>query len=125
MSDIGLQIQAHQEAFRMNTVALEELLTGTQGPVALDLSQRAIRVESAAKENATGRPGPNVISGRLRGSITWRLGVDAEGLYAEIGTNVEYGRRIELGFTGVDSLGRTYDQPAYPFLLPALEAAHG
>lgn len=122
---LALEIRAHQEAFRLNTVALEELLTGPQGGVAIDLSTRAIRVESAAKENATGRPGPNVIIGRLRDSITWRFGTDAEGLYVDIGTNVEYARRMELGFTGVDVLGRSYNQPPYPFLLPALSAAAG
>ena len=31
-----------------------------------------------------------------------------------------YGRRIELGFSGTDSLGRRFNQPAYPYLSPAL-----
>ena len=38
-----------------------------------------------------------------------------------VGSNVEYARRIELGFVDVDSLGRKYNQPPYPFLRPALE----
>ena len=40
---------------------------------------------------------------------------------AHVGTNVEYARRIELGFVGEDSLGRTYNQMGQPYLLPALE----
>ena len=38
-----------------------------------------------------------------------------------VGPNAPYGRRIELGFTGTDSLGRTYNQPPYPYLRPAYE----
>jgi HK97 gp10 family phage protein len=106
---------AYVESFRMNTAALNEMLRGPAGVVARDLARRAVRVESAAKDNASGRPGPNVITGRLRGSITWRLGADAEGLYADIGTNVEYAPYVEFG---------TSRAPAYPFLGPALEAAH-
>jgi transcription elongation factor len=36
-----------------------------------------------------------------------------------VGTNVEYGRRIELGFVGTDSLGRKYNQAAKSYLFPA------
>lgn len=35
------------------------------------------------------------------------------------GTNVEYARRIELGFVGTDSLGRRYNQSGKPYLAPA------
>jgi len=38
-----------------------------------------------------------------------------------IGTNVEYARRLELGFVGTDSLGRTYNQKPRPHLIPAYE----
>jgi phage gpG-like protein len=105
-----------------------------------DLARRAIRVEGAAKRNATGNhapganagaggsgirttragasteglSGPNVITGRLRNSITWRLGEDEHGPYAEVGSAVEYAAYVELG---------TSRAPAYPFLRPALEAA--
>lgn len=38
-----------------------------------------------------------------------------------VGSNVEYARRIELGFVGTDSLGRKYNQKPRPYLRPALE----
>lgn len=38
-----------------------------------------------------------------------------------VGTNVEYAARQEYGFSGEDSLGRSYNQPARPFLRPALD----
>lgn len=112
-SGIGIQISRNIAAFRFNESELNHLLRGKTGPVCRDLVKRAIKVESAAKRNATGRPGPNVDTGRLRGSITWRLGVD-HSPYVDIGTAVFYAPFVELG---------TSRAPAYPFLRPALEAA--
>jgi len=47
--------------------------------------------------------------------------------YAEAisGTDVEYARRIEFGFSGVDSLGRHYNQPAQPYYRPAYDTKRG
>lgn len=96
--------------------ALRALLESEGGPVGRDLSRRAIRVESAAKNNATHRPGPRVQTGNLRSSITWQIASDAAGLYADVGTNVFYGLYLELG---------TVNMQPYPFLVPALSAAAG
>ena len=105
--------------------ALKRLLTGPSGGIARDLTRRAIRVQNAAKVNATGRQvpgannpegrGPRVDTGRLRSSITHEIRVGADGqLEARIGTNVEYGLYLETGLRN----GATY-----PFLRPALAAA--
>jgi hypothetical protein len=37
-----------------------------------------------------------------------------------VGSNSPYSRRLEEGFTGTDILGRSYNQPAEPYLLPAV-----
>lgn len=71
------------------------------------------------KYHVTSAPGetPAVDSGRLKGSIThnlWRLGQTM--LVARVGTNVKYARRLEYGFTGVDSLGRRINQKPRPFM---------
>ncbi len=98
-----------------NEGVLTRLLNSPQGPIARDLSRRAIAVESLAKRNASGRPGPRVRTGRLRSSISWRLRVDGRGvLHADIGTSVSYGRWLEQGLRN----GRRY-----PFLSNALVAA--
>lgn len=96
--------------FKWYNAPLTALLTGATGPVAHDLAARATRVESQAKLNASGRPGPRVVTGRGRSSITWVLGQDGQGLYADVGTNVNYMAIHELS-------GR------YPWLLRALPAA--
>lgn len=105
---IRLEVEYLRSEFKFEEEELNRLLKGRNGGVAADLSKRAIRVEGRAKRNASGRPGPNVQTGRLRSSITWRLSEDGEGLFADIGTNVNYAPFVEK---------------KYPFLAPALEAA--
>jgi phage gpG-like protein len=108
-----------------NTTGLNALLRSPAGVVGKDLARRAVKVESAAKNNIQAGNhgpgeygsgvGPNSISGRLRSSITWSLGIDELGVFADIGSNVEYARFVELG---------TVNMPGgYPYLLPALDAA--
>lgn len=38
-----------------------------------------------------------------------------------IGTNLPYARRIEDGFSGVDALGRTYNQPPQSYLRSSMD----
>ena len=70
--------------------------------------------------NASGRPGPNVITGGYRNS--WRAETKRlpYGAQCTIGTELPFGRRLEFGFTGTDSLGRSYAQPPFPHVQPAL-----
>lgn len=122
--DRGMRIEVdrHIESFRFNEANLQRLLVESGGK---ELSRRAIRIEAAAKHNASQphRAGPNtgsqpgggpaVRTGRLRGSITWRLGRDALGMYADIGSSVFYAPFVELG---------TSRMAARPYLRPALNA---
>lgn len=71
--------------------------------------------------NASGRPGPNAPTGNYRRSIHRRTVKLTRSSYGEVGTNMPQGRRLEHGFTGQDSLGRSFDQPAYPHFGPALD----
>lgn len=106
--------------FEWDSAGFQELLNG---PILNDLIARAIRVEAAAKQNATERPGPRVRTGRLRGSITWEAGKDQDLPFVDVGTNVVYAPYVEEGHNVVRGgvvVGRA---PAYPFLRPALEAA--
>lgn len=122
-SSVQGDIKVALSEFRFNEAGMKELLAG---PVARDLARRAIQVESAAKRIASEPPrdgpntgsepgrGPAVRTGRLRGSITWRLGHDTLGPYADIGSAVFYAPFVELGTTHMQ---------ARPFLVPALQAA--
>ncbi|MEZ7005671.1 HK97 gp10 family phage protein [Streptomyces sp. AD55] len=70
--------------------------------------------------NASGRPGPNVITGAYRNSWRSQTRRLPYGAVCTIGTDLPYGRRLEFGFVGTDSLGRKYNQPPFPHVQPAL-----
>lgn len=93
---------------RWNADGLRELLQSENGPIAKDLARRGYKVSNQAKRLCP------VDTGRLRSSITMVLESDSEGLYAVVGTNVDYAEHVEFG---------TSTQRPQPFLRPALKAA--
>lgn len=74
------------------------------------------------RAKASGRPGPNAPTGRYRNSIKVRYETDmATGASMAIVYSEEpQSFRLELGFKGVDSLGRHYNQPPFPHFSTAL-----
>lgn len=85
----------------LNPTAIQALLRGPQGAVARDLYRRGLRVESAAKQNISGRGGPKrVDTGRLRSTIHTQLIVRNGQPAVIVGTNVRYGRYVHDG-TGI------------------------
>jgi phage gpG-like protein len=70
--------------------------------------------------SAEGQP-PHVLYGRLRQSIAKEVMRQVGRVIARIGTNMEYARRLELGFVGTDARGRNIHQGPRPFLQPALD----
>ena len=130
MSALDIQIQATLGQFKIDSAAFTRALNDA---VIADLVKRAIRVEAAAKDNARHRPGPQVITGRLWNSITYRPGADSQGPYVDIGASAPYAAYVELGHGnkphayparggGVGWVGSKRTRP-YPFLVPALMAA--
>ncbi|MFH8294968.1 hypothetical protein [Streptomyces sp. NPDC018059] len=86
---------------------------------------RAVRHEALLLQHliqaaASGRPGPNVITGRYRASWQTQSFPHGHGAMAIVGTFAPQGRRLELGFYGADSLGRIYAQQPFPHVAPAL-----
>lgn len=82
--------------------------------------ESALKVERDAKLKFRGRddesiPGmpPRNDTGTLRTSITHILRSSDSGIEAEVGTNIEYAKKVEFG-----EAGKTYP---HPYLLPALE----
>ena len=88
-----------------------ELKKMVAGTVKDALEKACLMVEGDAKKIVP------VVTSRLRGSIT----NEVEETVGRVGTNVEYARRVEMGFVGTDSLGRTYNQAPKPYLRSALE----
>ncbi|MFI8085934.1 HK97 gp10 family phage protein [Kitasatospora sp. NPDC086009] len=92
------------------------------GPAVTSLVRhQATLLRQQIRARASGRPGPNVITGGYRDSWTIEAGAAGELAEAAVGTRKPYGRRLEFGFSGVDSLGRRYNQPPFPHVGPALD----
>ena len=114
------------------------------GAIRMGMTKIALTIANQATQNADGRPGPNIVTGRLRSSITGQ--VSGDGFSAVVGTNVEYAPRLEMGYSGPESVKahtrtirkafgraiaprqvqvsaftRTANARAYPFLRPAIE----
>lgn len=83
---------------------------------------RDAAAEGAAAIKAGAQQRVPVDTGALRDSIeVVALEQDSGAVLIGIGSPLPYARRIEFGFNGQDSLGRTYHQPAQPYLRPALD----
>jgi hypothetical protein len=95
------------DGVRLDGAALTALLRGTQGLVAKDLTLKAQTVTNEAKR------GCPVDTGRLRSSIRYAIFTDSEGVYAQVGSDVEYALFVHEGVRG---------RPGRPFLTDALAA---
>lgn len=104
-------------------VWLESMPDRVTREVGLALGRAGVQLEGQIRANASGRPGPNWITGDYRGSFT----VSPVGgrLAVVVGTNRPQARRLEFGFVGTDSLGRSYNQPPYPHVQPAVDKMRG
>jgi Bacteriophage HK97-gp10, putative tail-component len=78
----------------INEAEIAAMTDSLIGPVARDLTRRAIRVQNVARVLCP------VDHGRLRASITYQIVASPTGLVARIGSNVEYARYVEEG-TGI------------------------
>jgi hypothetical protein len=94
---------------------------GSPSRVAAVVAHYGQVLQTRVMANASGRPGPRAVTGDYRRRITLELGALAGSPAAIVATNHDAARRLELGFVGVDSLGRHYDQPPFPHFGPALD----
>lgn len=63
-------------------------------------------------------PGPNRATGDYTRTMHKRTTHRADSVTSEIGTNAAQARRLEFGYYGTDSLGRTYHQDPFPHWQP-------
>ncbi|MEU4916870.1 MULTISPECIES: hypothetical protein [Streptomyces] len=76
---------------------------------------------ASIRANASGRPGPNVITGAYRASWQSTTRRIPYGAQCTLGSDAPQARRLEFGFFDMtDSLGRHYMQPPFPHVQPAL-----
>ena len=94
---------------------LNKLDPKTRAAAAIGVKKGALLVERAAKNIVP------IDDGDLRDSMHVNGKTTPYGAQARVSTNLEYAARIEFGFMGKDSLGRYYNNPAQPYLHPALQ----
>lgn len=114
MADVKLIAFGHVKAALTLTaegVAVEEGMRST-------VRAWGREAERIVRQNASGRPGPRVITGKYRSSIraNYRYG---RGFDATVTSDAPQANRLEYGFVGEDSLGRHYNQPPFPHFRPA------
>lgn len=95
---------------------------GRVGPeIDRTVQQQARLLRALVMENASGRPGPNVITDQYRPSWKREPFAVQDGGGAEVGTRKPQGRRLEYGYMNMyDSLGRFFRQPPLPHVEPAV-----
>lgn len=106
--------------------AMAQVERQTQAAVALGMGRGIKRAEGIVKGKARGRPGPRAITGDFNRSIVGDYEAGDGVVFGQVGSNAAQAARLELGFNGVDVLGRRYNQPPYPYLgpsIPEVEAA--
>jgi len=94
---------------------------GLSAKVAAKVRHHTMLLQTRVRAKASGRPGPNAPTGDYRRSIDRRVSQQAGQVAGWVGTNKPQGRRLEMGFSGTDSLGRTFSQPPLPHFGPAVD----
>jgi hypothetical protein len=98
-------------------------------PAAIEATMRheAILLVMKIRANASGPPGPNRVTGDYTSyggpGDSWQIEAKSVpgGTRITVGTVRPQGLRLEFGFVGTDSLGRTYNQAPRPHMGPAVE----
>jgi len=104
---MSVKFTSHKsEVIEAKNRAVEAALT----EIGLTAERFAKEKISEPKAHADGSVRPSVVTGELRRSIDFEVNENEEAVY--VGTNVEYGKYVELG---------TVRAQAYPFLRPAVE----
>lgn len=79
------------------------------------------RMQAAVRGRATGRPGPRRITGQYLNTILYLIQNTTGGYEAVVYSDAPQSMRLELGFYGEDSLGRSFSQPPYAHFRPAYD----
>ena len=114
MYQMGNEIERRMEkvAMLIESTAVKKISRGQ--PVRRTASGRLVGLDPSKP----GEP-PKVVTARLKQSVTHVVNREEFKITAQIGTNVEYSRRLELGFVGSDSRGRVISMAARPWLRPS------
>ena len=83
------------------------------------VAKGAAKIQVKARDRSPVAHGANKRSIQVKGPI----GAGFLGYMATIAPEMIYSRRLELGYTGTDALGRAYHEAGRPYLAPGLADA--
>ncbi|MGW3101314.1 HK97 gp10 family phage protein [Streptomyces sp. NPDC001100] len=124
MATVNPHPNAHPDAAAFRdpialAAALARMGPATRARTRTITRHHAMLLRVRIQRNASGRPGPNVITGHYRASWDVRMRIGGGEASAEVFSDAPQARRLEYGFVGVDSIGRHYRQPPFPHVEPA------
>ena len=105
---------------------VKEAMSAVEGMVErIDALTRGAVAAGAHLIEAAGKKETPVDTGTLRRSwfVEGPIGLGLGSYLARIGPTTAYARRVDLGFSGSDSMGRTYHQPPNPYAERGYKAA--
>ncbi len=118
---MGISISA---SATVNTQAVMNALSRAIKPAVLEAADLILQSEKAYVPVDTGRLQESIhIEEIASGPFYYEVSIHpAELAPNPWGLDPAYARRIEYGFSGMDSLGRNYNQSAQPYVRPAWDA---
>jgi len=110
--EISLEVKDLQARFQAYAKSVETKLDRALVRCGMRVERDAkLKFKGKDEPSVKGEP-PRVQTGRARASITHRLDAEETGPFVEVGTNVEYAKKLEVGSS------TTWP---HPFLTPAAE----
>lgn len=121
---VGLkELDAALTAFAERAEEAARTIVAKASAVVVAAEMRGFQGSHSRNMPHVGGSAPNVVTGSARRSVkadpVRRYGVSTYG--TQVGPRIIYARRLELGYRGTDKRGRKYNQPAYPFVAPAIK----
>jgi hypothetical protein len=82
----------------------------------------SVELLNKIKENASGPPGPDIMTGMYIESIYVDVFTSGTTISLFAGSNADQANRLEYGFVGIDASGRKYNDPPRPHFRPAADS---
>jgi hypothetical protein len=98
-------MRAMARTFEALAATLNRAAAALPGTTQRAVRQHAVALRDRVRRNASGRPGPKVITGDYVRSIQVEYGGGFGSMTATVATDEPRAARLEYGFYGTDSLG--------------------
>lgn len=119
---MAFDVKVENRDFRLLVAKLRRFRAWTSERLRAEAIDGARELRDEIVRRASGHPGPEIVTGEY--TTSWFVEVGG-GLLAPwivaVSTDQEQWRRLEFGFVGVDALGRYYNQPSFPHIIPAID----